>query len=186
MAEKETVTPEKDDGISKADFNAYKSKSDARDAKLNAEIKRLGGELADKETQLAELKVVGDDPEAIEALRKEHVELTKKFNKTTKELNEANAELTKTQVGAARSKVAASYKFKELEIDEGILAECETEADMELVAAKAQISKLEAVPKAPEKEKFESEKLTGVGGEDDSKLSARQLFAAHLEEKEEK
>jgi len=180
----ETVAPVKDDSVSMADFNAYKSKSDARDAKLNAEIKRLGGELADKETQLAELKVVGDDPEAIEALRKEHVELTKKFNKTTKELNEANVELTKTQVGAARSRIASNYKFKELEIDEGILAECETEADMELVAAKAQIAKLEATPKAPEKGKFESEKLTGAGGEDDSKLSARQAFASYLEDKE--
>ena len=170
--------------ISAEDFDAYKGKMDKKIDGLEKRVKGLDEELGTKDTELALLKASGDDPEATEAMRKEHVKLTGEHRKTLKELEDTKAELTKREVGTTRSKIATDYKFKELGIDETILAECETESEMELVAAKAKIAKLEKEPEPPPKGKFDLDKGAGAGGEDVSKLSARQAFRAYLEDKE--
>ena len=173
--------------ISAEDFDAYKGKMDKKIDGLEKRVKGLDEELGTKDSELALLKASGDDPEATEAMRKEHVKLTREHKTTLKELEETKAELTKREVGTTRSKIAADYKFKELGIDETILAECETESEMELVAAKAKIAKLEKAPEPPPKGKFDLDKGAGAGGKDGEKQTAREIFAENFREmKEEK
>lgn len=162
--------------ISIEDFNKYKSGRDKEGSRLNKQITDLNEELASIKGKLTELEITGGDNDDLDTLRKQLIEANRNISTLTKERDSLQAENTKQLRQTSAAKIAAEYG-----VSAESLAECETDAEMELVAAKAKIASIEGAQKgAPPKDKFGGGGGVGSGGIE--QLSSTQKIIQGLQE----
>lgn len=172
---------DKEKTVSEADVNKLKSAYDTKLSNITKQLEKVTEDLTAKEAELAEKDVASDDPEAVEALRAAHVELTKKYNAATKDLKALQTKNDEFTMTSERSRLA-----KEYEIDEEKITG-DTVEEMTSSAKDAKIAKLQEGPGAPDKEQHEVAKVVGAGGEETPRKKGWQHFAdATREAKEEK
>lgn len=114
--------------------------------------------LASLEDEIADLKTRNADPDDIEALRKNHVEIVKENRQLKQRLDTAEGEAKSLKWEGAIEKIA-----KEFGVDAELLRGCADEKEARILAREKRLEIKESEPKVPEKGRVEIGAGTGTG-----------------------
>jgi len=116
--------------------------------------------LASLEDEILDLKARNADPEDVEEMRKNYVNLTRDNAKLKKEIEKAEGNIKGFERQGIRSQIAKEYG-----VNEELLVDCADVREMNLVAREERLKMVEAEPNVPGKDEVEVGAGIGSGAQ---------------------